>query len=96
MEIILRGWEVFLSKISKKKKKIKLFQIFIFIELSNNLKDLTDKSEDFKILYERIVNNKECFKIKIQHIFTRLKNDLNNRVEELLLEVETYFNDKNL
>ena len=52
-----------------------------------------DRIDTFKTLYERIGNNKEELKIKIQDIFTRLRNDLNNRDEEILQEVETYFND---
>ena len=33
--------------------------------------------------------------LRFQDIFIWLKNDLNNREEEILIEAETYFNDIN-
>ena len=36
--------------------------------------------------------NKEELKLKIQNIFTKIRNILNNREEELLLEVDKKFN----
>ena len=36
--------------------------------------------------------NKEELKLKIQNIFTKLRNILNNREDELLLEVDKKFN----
>ena len=83
----------FIEDIKKEKENKIKSNIHYLEELSNNFKDLTNKFEDFKTLYERIANNKEDLKTKIQDIFIRLRNDLNNREEELLQEIETYFND---
>ena len=52
-----------------------------------------------KINVDRINEEKEELKLKIQKIFTKLRNVLNERENELLLEVdkkynEIYFNEK--
>ena len=36
--------------------------------------------------------NKENLKLKIQNIFTKIRNTINNREDELLLEADKYFN----
>ena len=45
----------------------------------------------FKIL-ENVNKNKEELKLKIQNIFTKIRNILNNREDELLLEVDKQYN----
>ena len=37
--------------------------------------------------------NKEELKLKIQKIFTKIRNELNNREDEILLEVDKKFED---
>ena len=53
----------------------------------------------FKIL-ENVNKNKEELKLKIQNIFTKIRNILNNREDELLLDVhkeyEQFFNKRNI
>ena len=44
-------------------------------------------------MYEKLNTNKESLKKIIQQEFTKLKNILNNREDELLNEIETIFND---
>ena len=56
--------------------------------ISNNLKEKLDK---LKIFFEKANENKENLKIKIQKIFTKIRNDLNNREDELLNEVDKKF-----
>ena len=63
--------------------------------LSNNINELI---KQLKIIYEKINKNKEEIKLKIQKIFTKIRNVINDREEELLLEVDkkygdTYFNE---
>ena len=83
----------FIEDIKKEKENKIKSNIEYLEELSKNLNDLINNFEDFRVLYERTVKNKEDLKMKIQDIFTVLRNDLNKREEELLLEVENYFND---
>ena len=44
--------------------------------------------KDIKEKYEKINENKEQLKLKIQKIFTNIRNILNNREDELLLNVD--------
>ena len=46
-----------------------------------------------KEIYEKINENKEKIKTEISKIFTNLRNALNGREDQLLLEVENKFND---
>ena len=61
------------------------------------LKDLSNNIENsinhLKTIFDKINNNKEELKIKIQKIFTNLRNALNNREDELLLEIDRQYNE---
>ena len=68
------------EKIKKLKENIQFLE-----KLSENI----DKSiKEIKIILENINKNKEQLKIEIQNVFTKLKNELNIREDELLLEVD--------
>ena len=72
-------------------KKSKLNENIKTLEnLSFNLKESIN---ELKIIFEKIENNKEELKIKIQNIFTKLRNQINDREDELLLEVDKKFKD---
>ena len=43
---------------------------------------------ELKILFEAINKNKEEHKLKIQKIFTKIRNSLNDRENQLLFEVD--------
>ena len=67
-------------------------------KLKENIKKLEDLSINFqesinniKDTYEKINENKEKLKLKIQKIFTKIRNELNNREDELLLEADKHF-----
>ena len=67
-------------------------------KLKENIKCLEDLSNTFeqsikelKKLYEKINENKEQLKADIQNIFTKLRNEINNREDKLLLEVDNKF-----
>jgi len=69
--------------------------------LDNNIKTLENLSETFKIsikelneIIENIDKNKEEIKLEIQKIFTKIRNELNNREDQLLLEVDEKFKKK--
>ena len=75
------------EKINNLKENIKSLEI-----LSNSI---IQSINNLKILFEETTKNKEELKIKIQKIFTKLRNELNNREEVLLLEVDNKFENLN-
>ena len=60
------------------------------------MEDLSNKIQqsinDLKIFFDKINENKENLKLKIQKIFTNIRNILNEREDEILLEVDNQFN----
>ena len=54
--------------------------------------NLEKSINELKNLLEKINENKENLKSKIQKIFTKIRNLLNEREEQLLLEVDEQFN----
>ena len=80
--------------IDEKKEKLKN-NIQILEDLSNKLQASID---ELKVILEKITKDKEEIKLNIQKIFTKIRNTINNREDELLLEVdnkfeELYFNE---
>ena len=71
----------------EKKNKLK--------ENMKQLKDLSNNKYDsinnLKILYEKINEKKEESKLKIQRIFTKIRNVINNREDELLLRIDQIY-----
>ena len=66
--------------------------------LPNKIKNLEDLSKQFqslvndlKKIFEGIENNKEDIKKEIQQVFTKIRKELNNREEQLLLIVDDIF-----
>ena len=73
----------------KDEKRNKLKENVKFLEnllIDNSIKEL-------KELFEKISAKKEEIKLNIQKIFTKLRSILNEREDELLLEVDKYYND---
>jgi len=69
-------------------------------KLKENIKCLEDisinleqKIKELKPIYAKINESKEELKINIQKIFTKLRNALNNREDELLLKVDNKYNE---
>ena len=73
------------EKINKLKENIKSLE-----ELSI---DISKSIIELKEICEKMNKNKEELKINIQKIFTGIRNELNNREDELLLEVERRYDD---
>jgi len=71
------------EKIKKLKENIQFLE-----KLSENI---ASSINEIKIIIENINNNKEQLKIEIQNVFTKVKNELNKREDELLLEVDNKF-----
>ena len=79
-----------IKKIKNEKKK-KLLENLKFLE---NLSGAIEQSiNELKQLFQKINENKENLKINIQNIFTKIRNSINNREDELLLEVDKKFDE---
>ena len=72
------------DKKNKLKENIKILE-----DLSINLQNIIN---DLKVIVEKINKNKEQLKMNIQKIFTKLRNCLNDREDELLLEIDKKYN----
>ena len=57
-------------------------------QLENLSKNINDSINKIKIIYDKINEKKEEIKLKIQGIFTKIRNALNDREDELLLEID--------
>ena len=81
----------------KEEKKNKLKDNITYLE---DLSKTLEKSIiELKSIFDKIEKNKEDLKIKIQKIFTKIRNTLNDREDKLLIEVdntfeEIYFNEE--
>ena len=81
----------------KEEKKNKLKENIIYLEELS--KALEQSIKELKTIFEKIQKDKEDLKLKIQKIFTKIRNALNDREDQLLIEVdnkfeELYFNDE--
>ena len=78
----------------KEEKKNKLNEN---IKLLNELLISIEESiNQLKIIFEKINEKKEEVKLNIQKIFTKIRNSLNQREDELLLEVDKNFISENI
>ena len=66
-------------------------------KLKENIKYLEDLSNTFeqsinvlKQIFEKINNNKEELKLNIQKIFTKIRNELNSREDEIFVRSKQY------
>ena len=73
----------------EKKSKIKS-NIKYLEEISDTIQDSID---NLKETIEKINKNKEELKLEIQKTFTKIRTELNNREDELLLKVDKQFDD---
>ena len=74
----------------KEEKKIKIKENIKYLEKISDT--IQDSIKNLKIIYEKIIKNKEELKIDIQKTFTKIRNELNKREDELLSEVDKKFN----
>ena len=78
--------EICLLKDIKEEKKNKLDENIQFLD--NISKTLEDSINQLKTLFEKINKSKEELKIKIQKIFTKIRNEINVREDEIILQVD--------
>ena len=72
----------------KNEKMNKLKENITYLEKKNSFKDII---EELKTKFEKINENKELMKLNIQKIFTKIRNVLNEREDELLLKVDEIY-----
>ena len=75
--------------LKKKKKSLLVSNIKILEELANTI---NNSIEEIKKIFDKIEENKEQLKEKIQKIFTKIRYILNEREDQLLLEVDNQYN----
>ena len=80
----------FIEEIEEEKKNKLEENIKILEELSNNLNESINAT---KLSFDKINERKESIKKNIQQIFTKLRNELNNREDKLMEEVDKKFSD---
>ena len=74
----------------KDEKKNKLKENIIYLEeLSQTLEQ---SIKELKDIFEKIEKNKEDLKLNIQKIFTKIRNTINEREDQLLMDVDNKFN----
>jgi len=50
--------------------------------------------KELKDLFQKIEKDKEDLKLEVQKIFTKIRNNINDREDKLLLDIDNLFNDK--
>ena len=80
----------FINDIENEKKNKLKENIKCLEDVSMNL---NQKIDELKIIFDKIEKNKEEIKSNIQKIFTKLRNNLNDREDALLLEVDNKYNE---
>ena len=91
VNIKIAKYVIYIDKI-KEDKKNKLKEN---IKLLLNLQNIFSESiESLKKIFEEIEKDKENLKLEIQNVFTKIRNNLNEREEQLLLEVDNLYNNK--
>ena len=53
---------------------------------------LQNSIDNLKIIFEKTIKNKEELNIKIKNTFSKIRTALNNKEEEILMEVNNLFN----
>ena len=61
--------------------------------LENLLNTIEESLDKLKNIYEKISVEKEELKSKIQKFYTKIRNKINEREDELLMEIDNYFDD---
>ena len=73
------------EKMNKLNENIKILE-----ELSTNLQE---SIKEIKIIFEKNEKKKEELKLEIQKVFTKIRTAINDREDELLLEIDKDFNE---
>ena len=80
-----------IQKIKEEKKNKLIENIKCLEELENKF---NESLKELKEIFDKIEKDKEELKLEIQNIFTKIRNAINEREEELLLDTDNLFKDK--
>ena len=76
----------------KDEKKNKLIDNIKYLEeLENNFNDTLNELKD---IFKKIEKDEEELKLEVQKIFTKIRNTINEREDELLLDISNLYNEK--
>ena len=78
----------------KEEKKNKLLENIKYLEEIEN--KFNENMKELKSLFTQIEKDKEGLKLKVQQIFTKIRNTLNDREDKLLLDIDNLYNSKYL
>ena len=76
----------------KEEKKNKLRENIKYLEDIEN--KFNENMKELKVIFEKIEKEKDDLKLKIQNIFTKIRNAINDREEKLLSEIDNIYNKK--
>ena len=82
--------EVCIIEDIKEEKKNKIKENIKYLEEFSN--SVQNSIQELKNIYNTINDKKEEIKLKIQQVFTKLRNELNNREDKLLTDVDQQLN----
>ena len=82
--------EVCYYKEIEKEKKNKLKENMIYLEQFSN--EIGNTINKLKILFEKINKNREELKKEVSQIFTKIRNAINEREDQVLLDIDKEFN----
>ena len=82
-----------IEEIKEEKKNALSKNISLLESLS---KTLEETLKDLKIAFEKIDQSKEEIRLKVQKTFTKIRNLLNDREDEILLKINNYFINENI
>ena len=82
-----------IEEIKEEKKNALSKNISMLESLS---KTLEETLKDLKIAFEKIDQSKEEIKLKVQKTYTKIRNLLNDRENEILLKINNYFINENI
>ena len=80
----------YINKIKKNKKNLLNENIIYLEDLSHTLEESIN---ELKKLFENINENKEKLKLKIQKIFTQIRNTINDSEDQILFQVDKEFDE---
>jgi len=74
----------------EKEKRTKLKESIKYLEEFSN--EIENSINELKKLYEKINEDKEELKMKVSNIFTKIRNSINEREDELLSDIDKEYN----
>jgi len=80
----------YINKIKKNKKNLLNENVIYLEDLSHTLEESIN---ELKKLFETINESKEKLKLKIQKIFTQIRNTINDREDQILFQVDKEFDE---